>query len=145
MGRRHPPPDNQESGPRKSFRDTMSSFARPAIGRNHPNANGAPENELQNDVSVLQVHFPDDSTAKGASELPSPAQSPVNKMQSIPPPISPQPYSTDAVESHRVELPTGLESQGWARSDAHPLPYEVDAQPQTYEVDGTLKNRTSSP
>ncbi|KAH7265893.1 hypothetical protein B0J15DRAFT_235661 [Fusarium solani] len=145
MGRRHPRLDNQESGPKKSFRDTISSFPRPAIGWSRPNAKETPKNDLQNDVSVLQVNFSDDATAKRASELPSPAQSPVNQVQSIPPPISPQPYSTDAVESHRVELPTGLESQGWARSDAHPLPYEVDAQPQTHEVDGTPNNRTSSP
>lgn len=146
IGRQHPALDNQESGSKKTFRDTISSLPRPTIAWSRPNAKGTPERDLQNDVSVLQVNFSDDTTTKRASELPSPApQSPVNQVQSIPPPISPQPYSTAAVESHRVELPTGLESQGWARSDAHPLPYEVDAQPQTHEVDGTPNNRTSSP
>ncbi|KAL2686831.1 hypothetical protein Neosp_004373 [[Neocosmospora] mangrovei] len=145
MGRRHPTPDNENSGSKKTFRDTISSFPRPTIAWSRPNANETPERDLQNDVSVLQVNFTDDATAKRTSELPSPAQSPVNQVQSIPPPISPQPYSTTAVEAHRVELPTGLESQGWARSDAHPLPYEVDSQPQTHEVDGTPNNRISSP
>ncbi|EEU45298.1 uncharacterized protein NECHADRAFT_80854 [Fusarium vanettenii 77-13-4] len=145
MGRRHPQLDNQESGSKKSFRNTISSFPRPAIARSRPNDNGTPERDLQNDVSVLQVNFSDDATAKRASKLPSPAQSPVSQVQSIPPPISPQPYSTTAAESHRVELPTGIESQGWARSDAHPLPYEVDAQPQAHEVDGAPNTRASSP
>ncbi|RMJ14708.1 hypothetical protein CDV36_005606 [Fusarium kuroshium] len=136
MGRRHPQLGNQETRPNKSFRDTINSLPRPTIAWSRPKAKGTPERDLQNDVSVLQVNFSDATTGKRTSELPSPApQKPVNQTQIIPPPTS-QPYSTATVESYRVELPTGPESQGWARSDAHPSPYEVD---------GTPNNRTSSP
>ncbi|RSL67635.1 hypothetical protein CEP53_002913 [Fusarium sp. AF-6] len=136
MGRRHPQLDNQETKPKKSFRDTISSLPRPTIAWSRPKPKGTPESDLQNDVSVLQVNFSDATTGKRTSELPSPApQKPVNQTQIIPPPIS-QPYSTATVESYRVELPTGPESRGWARSDAHP---------SAYEVDGTPNNRTSSP
>ncbi|WAO90029.1 Hypothetical protein NCS54_00743600 [Fusarium falciforme] len=90
MGRRHPQLDSQESGPKRSFRDTMSSLPRPTIAWSRPNAKRTPESDIQNDVSVLQVGFSDDTAAKRASELPSPApQSPVNQAESIPPPISP--------------------------------------------------------
>ncbi|RSL68675.1 hypothetical protein CEP54_002716 [Fusarium duplospermum] len=66
MGRRHPQLDNQGTKPKKGIWDTISSLPRPTIAWSRPNTKGTPERDLQNDVSVLQVHFSDDATAKKA-------------------------------------------------------------------------------
>lgn len=130
MGRRHSPPDNQEAGTKKSFKDTLSSLPRPTISWTRPGTKKSLGSGEQNAVSVHQANFPDDATrtsTMGPAELPNPvSHRPDNQAHTLQP-INTQNRPAAGVEYSQAELSTGLEAQVWARSESRPWPYEVDA------------------
>ncbi|KAM0426119.1 hypothetical protein ACHAPT_008750 [Fusarium lateritium] len=130
MGRRHQAQDDNETQPRgfgRSLRDTVESIPRPVLTWHRPKPKHRPE---EPPVAFLQMNVPEDgggSDTKAESEaVPSPGS---RGQVMTPTQGSPQPIDGQIQhgESLGAELPTGLDSQGWVRSESHPLPYEADS------------------
>ncbi|KAJ3537386.1 hypothetical protein NM208_g6334 [Fusarium decemcellulare] len=86
---------------------------------------------MHNNAPVLQMSTADAGVTtkpEGGSWVASPV-SPVSKspVHNSPPPINVQTRPVAQPPFIGAELPTSLESQGWARSETHPLPYEADS------------------
>ncbi|KAF4460655.1 hypothetical protein FALBO_12562 [Fusarium albosuccineum] len=113
--------DHEGGGPRLT--SYVSTWTNPTQG---PSA-GA----VQSNVPVLQMSAADAGVTtkpEGGSWVASPI-SPVSKspVHNSPPPFNAQTRPVAQPPFIGAELPTSLESQGWARSETHPLPYEADS------------------
>ncbi|KAF5012027.1 hypothetical protein FDECE_1886 [Fusarium decemcellulare] len=113
--------DHEGGGPRPT--SFVSTWTNPTQG---PSA-GA----VHNNVPVLQMSTADAGVTtkpEGGSWVASPISS-VSKspVHNSPPPINVQTRPVAQPPFVGAELPTSLESQGWARSENHPVPYEADS------------------
>ncbi|RTE77556.1 hypothetical protein BHE90_007968 [Fusarium euwallaceae] len=133
MGRRYHDQDDDETHPQsfgRSLRNTMSSIPRPAVTWHRPEPEKQAQSTAQNTVSCLQMTFPEDQHGPETTVVSGSAASP-NSHDEVKTPShgSPRPVEgqIQRIETLGSELPTGPDSQGWVRSEAHPLPYEADS------------------
>ncbi|KAM5347315.1 hypothetical protein ACJ41O_010320 [Fusarium nematophilum] len=133
MGRKASPQDDAEDRP-KSFRDTLRSLPRPTVTWTGPEPKDAPVNSPQPIFQPTVVAEEPGTEAKLCTEQ---SASQVSRSDVVTPiqvsPMSPGPsaWAVHApgarAENPGVELPADPGSQGWARTESHPLPYEIDS------------------
>jgi hypothetical protein len=113
LGRKKTGTQRHHETRRKSFREKLRSLPRPSIIWARP--------ALKDEVKTETTH------AESPASLEPEAQITDRITQNNPPPIIFEAMASASIENPKIELPTGLEPLGWARTEANQKVFEVDA------------------